>query len=197
MIVALKNQNEKRNERNQGVKREPNQLICGLLIVGYNLLVIISVLMILSYKICTGPNEEDFIDLSTCYVIVDGGYLNRDSLMCGYGISDDPMKYKFSDWIASVRKDVECFFGILKQRFRFLVNPITLQRPEDVGNAFYTCCMIHNLILREDGLNTLWESGVNWKRLNPDPDSSDEVDIESNEDDASYIPTFHSIRTVE
>jgi hypothetical protein len=31
---------------------------------------------------------------------------------------------RFSEWIESVRKDVECAFGILKLRFRYLKNPI-------------------------------------------------------------------------
>jgi hypothetical protein len=72
----------------------------------------------LSYKIRTGPNEEDYVELSSCYVIADGGYLEWSVLITGYGISGDPVKYKFTDWVASVRKDVECFFQLLKGRFR-------------------------------------------------------------------------------
>jgi hypothetical protein len=52
--------------------------------------------------------------------------------------------------------DLECFFGILKLRFR---------------------CIFHNMILSHEELDTRWEDSVNWSTLNPD-----EVDRE-NEDD--------------
>ena len=122
-----------------------------------------------SYRIKTGPLDEDYIELSSCYVIVDGGYIEWLELICGYpGTESFRTKYKFTDWIGSVRKDVECFFGILKARFRFLKNPITLQNRDDVDNVFYTCCIINNMILSYDGLDSLWEDAVNWSNLNPD-----------------------------
>jgi hypothetical protein len=85
------------------------------------------------------------------------------------------VNYKFCDWIANVRKDVECFFGILKGRFRFLKNPITLQKKEDLDNLLATCCIINNMILKENGLDSLWEDGVNWETLNPSEDELDEI----------------------
>jgi hypothetical protein len=113
----------------------------------------------LSYRIKTGLGDDDFLDLSSCYVIVDGGYLEWVETISGYlGSECLRTKFKFSDWIGSVRKDVECFFGILKNRFRFLKNPITLQDQSDVDNAFLTCCIINNMILAEDGLDKLWEN---------------------------------------
>jgi hypothetical protein len=73
------------------------------------------------YKLRTGPADDDFVECSQCYVICDGGYLEWPSTMCGFPPSGNRIKYKFSDWIASVRKDVECFFGILKGRWRYAV----------------------------------------------------------------------------
>ena len=66
------------------------------------------------YKIRTGRGENDFIELTAVYVVADGGYLDWPEIMSGYGLSSDPAKYRFTDWVASVRKDVECLFGILK-----------------------------------------------------------------------------------
>jgi len=120
----------------------------------------------ISYKIRTGPLETDFVECSDCWIIVDGGYINSQYLICGYQSSPDRVKYKFTDWVASVRKDIECFFGRLKQRFRFFRNPITLPDKEDIDNAMVTACIIQNMILKEKGIG-IWQESVNWKNLNP------------------------------
>ena len=99
-----------------------------------------------SYTVRTGPAQTDVVDLDALYVIVDGGYLDWFVTMRGYGVSSEPEKYKFFDWVASVRKDVECFFGILKQRFRFFKNPITLRKKTQIDDAFVVACIIHNMI---------------------------------------------------
>jgi len=135
--------------------------------------------------------EYEELDLSSFYVIADGGYLDIPQIIRGFEASGEKVKYKFSDWIASVRKDVECFFGILKMRFRFLKNPITLQNKVDLDNAFVTCCIINNMILRHDGLNTLWEDGVNWRTLNPAGEDIPE-DLEA---DPVYHPVVHDTDT--
>lgn len=102
-----------------------------------------------SYKIRTGMGDEDFIELSTCYLIADGGYLEWHCIISGYSPSGDPVKYKFTDWIASVRKDVECFFGILKLRFRWFKCPIKVQTKEDIDNAFVVACIFHNMFISQ------------------------------------------------
>ena len=62
-----------------------------------------------------------------------------------------------------MRKDVECVFGILKKRFLFLKHPIWLHEPEQIENAFVTCCVLHNLLLDCDGYDD-WElRDVNWE----------------------------------
>jgi Plant transposon protein len=79
----------------------------------------------------------------------------------------------WSEWIESTRKDVECVFGILKGRFRFLRHGILLQTQDKVDTAFFTCCILHNLILEADGMDKRWEENVEWDRLNPQPSNSD------------------------
>ena len=49
------------------------------------------------------------------------------------------------------------------------------------------------MILYQDGLDTLWESGVNWKNLNPK--GEDEVADDSSELDDVYHPIFHNSTT--
>ena len=144
-----------------------------------------------SFKIRTGRGEDEFIDLSSCYVICDGGYLSWPTLMCGFDFSGDPMQYKFSDWIASIRKDVECFFAILKARFRCLQNLICLLYKIDIDNMFVTCCILHNMILEYDGLDRLWEEDVNWSKINPDNEEEGEEEGEE-EEQIYYTPVIHN-----
>lgn len=62
----------------------------------------------------------------------------------------------------SIRKDVECFFGILKIRFRYLSNPVLSHGMTTIEYAMKTCCILHNMILEYDkGFmkeRQLWES---------------------------------------
>lgn len=67
----------------------------------------------------------------------------------------------FSKWLESVRKDVECFFGRLKGRFRLLKLPIMMRTPKEVDNVFYTCCILHNMLHAFDGLHEM-EADVHW-----------------------------------
>ena len=68
---------------------------------------------------------------------------------------------EWSKWVESVRKDVECFFGIVKERFRLLKLPIIFRKKEDIDNIFFTCCTLHNMLHQFDGMDQL-EEGVQW-----------------------------------
>ncbi|CAB1103991.1 unnamed protein product [Ectocarpus sp. CCAP 1310/34] len=84
----------------------------------------------------------------------------------------EPTKYPlsendilFSKRLESVRKDVECFFGILKGRFRILKLVMAYHEQERIDNVFFTCCILHNMLHIFDGMdqlveNTLWVSGA-------------------------------------
>lgn len=49
-----------------------------------------------------------------CYVIVDNGYLRWSMTIPPIKKTTLRTKVRFSDWIESMRKDIECTFGILK-----------------------------------------------------------------------------------
>ena len=66
------------------------------------------------------------------------------------GVAGSPVM-KWSAKLESVRKDIEGVFGILKKRFRFLKNFNNLFHQSDIDNAFVTCCMLHNMLLKYDG----------------------------------------------
>ena len=68
-----------------------------------------------------------------------------------------PMKFTESreqhDWtkrLESVRKDVECFFGRLKRRFGLLRDSIENQSQSAIDNAFFSCCVLHNMLHEYD-----------------------------------------------
>ena len=95
-----------------------------------------------------------------CYVIVDNGYLR-------WSVTVPPLKktafrteIRFSDWVESMRKDVECTFGILKGRWRILKYGLRTHSLMDADNVWKTCCALHNMLLEVDGLASGWEHGV-------------------------------------
>ena len=61
-------------------------------------------------KTQNGTDEE----YSGAWVLVDGGYLNWSTLICSFKESDSVKEQRWSRWVESMRKDVECTFGILK-----------------------------------------------------------------------------------
>ena len=50
------------------------------------------------------------------WVICDNGYLKWSMLICPFKLTTNRSEIRFSEWLESMRKDVECAFGILKQR---------------------------------------------------------------------------------
>jgi hypothetical protein len=110
------------------------------------------------------------------YLIVDGGY--REALVYINPITDD-FSYDVIIWneiLESVRKDIECTFGVIKGRFRFLRNGIVYHSASLIENAFITACILHNMLLVYDGLDlSNWEENVEWENLDP----NHEEDIEN------------------
>ena len=48
--------------------------------------------------------------------------------------------------IESVRKDIECFFGRLKQRFKMLRCPTRFSKKKDIDNMMFAIVAIQNMI---------------------------------------------------
>jgi len=76
-------------------------------------------------------------------------------------VSQSDMESKWSRALESVRKDVECFFGILKGRFRILKLGILFHDISDIDNMFFTCCTLHNMLHTFDGMENL-EPAAEW-----------------------------------
>ena len=94
------------------------------------------------------------------WFMVDNGYLNWS---CTIPPVKEPGTYeclRFSEWLESMRKDVECTFGILKGRFSLLKTGLRVKSVDDCDKIWLTCCALHNRLLFIDGLNEGWNNGV-------------------------------------
>ena len=67
---------------------------------------------------------------------------------------------RWSEWMESMRKDVECTFGILKGRFRILKAGVRCHGIAVADDIWKTCCALHNMLLEVDGITGEWD-GVN------------------------------------
>ena len=94
-----------------------------------------------------------------CWLLVDNGYLNWSTTVPPMKISFDRRECRWSEWIESMRKDVECTFGILKGRWRILKSGIRLHGAPAADAVFKTCCALHNWLLEVDGLDAEWKQG--------------------------------------
>ena len=99
-------------------------------------------------------------NMNGAYVIVDNGYLNWSTTVPPLHNSMYRSEIRFSQWLESLRKDVECTFGILKGRWRILKTGIRLHNTAAADNVWLTCCALHNLLLDVDGLSNGWQNGI-------------------------------------
>ena len=74
------------------------------------------------------------------YVIVDNGYLRWSVTVPPFKVTNRMDKIRWSKWVESMRKDVECTFGIMKGRFRILKTGIRLDGINAVDDIWMTCC---------------------------------------------------------
>ena len=100
------------------------------------------------------------LQFSGAYVIVDNGYLNWSCTVPPFGVSNNINEIRWSKWLKSMRKDVECTFGILKGRWRILKSGVRLHGVDAVDSVWFTCCALHNWLLEVDGLTEEWVGGV-------------------------------------
>lgn len=115
------------------------------------------------------------VTIKGAYVIVDNGYLTWSTTVPPLKDSMNRGEIRFSQWLESLRKDVECTFGILKGRWRVLKTGIRMHNTEVADNIWLTCCALHNMLLDVDGLSTGWNNGVpsDWELDSGDFDESD------------------------
>jgi hypothetical protein len=123
------------------------------------------------YKLRTKKGEV--ITRKGVYVMVDSGYLEWEVTMAACATNPSPGYVAWRTKLMSVRKDVECFFGRLKSRFRILKLPIQLHKKTQIDNVFFTCVTLQNMLHK-------WDALGKWSL------QSDNLEGEIEGDDASY-----------
>ena len=62
-------------------------------------------------------------------------------------------KIRWSEWMETMRKDVECAFGILKGRWRIMKTGVRLHSTQSLDQVWLTSCAFHIMLLDIDGLD--------------------------------------------
>ena len=110
-------------------------------------------------------------------ILMQGGWFLTDN---GYPISyticirplvvtTNALQLYFKEFSESVRKDVECFFGVTKQRFRFLKYAVLYHDPDIIEAAFKVAGILHNMLLVYDGYVHMDMESIEEEFKNLDP----------------------------
>ncbi len=85
------------------------------------------------------------------YLICDNGYLQWPTLICPFMQSQNSGRLEdyYSANLESMRKDVECVFGILKARWTCLDEGFKYHDITCCRKIFVTCCVLHNMMLNK------------------------------------------------
>lgn len=93
------------------------------------------------------------------YSLCDNGYHKWSTLMNPSKLASDNDEFNWSEMLESLRKDVECLFGEMKQEFAILKYGCRFSSFELIDNIFLTCCAIHNQRKMIGGLDQMWNTG--------------------------------------
>ena len=91
------------------------------------------------------------------WIVVDNGYHAWSITVPPFKNTNFRDEIRWSEWIESMRKDVECAFGILKGRWRILKTGVRLHSTQSADRIWLTCCALHNMLLEVDGLDIAWD----------------------------------------
>jgi hypothetical protein len=80
-------------------------------------------------------------------LICEGGYPKYNCFICPLSTRVDRQSVIFSEYLESSRKDVECTFGQLKNRFRIFRRPLEMSSEYEMELLFNSCCILHNMII--------------------------------------------------
>jgi hypothetical protein len=97
------------------------------------------------------------------YYLADGIYPSWPVFMKQVPCPQTPEDRHFSEVQASLRKDIECTFGVLKKRFNIISSPGRSYSVRILGLIMRTCVILHNMIIddeRDDGHDDNYETVI-------------------------------------
>ena len=136
------------------------------------------------------------------HIIVDGGYLRWKCLQCGLKHSSDEDYVLWRRKMESVRKDIECYFGRLKQRFKVLRTPNLLKNKIKINNMMFSIVAVQNMLLdykiAAEEMRS-WSVQLKWQSCDPQNQESpvtllqhlrnaDQEDKQEEDDYRWYLP---------
>lgn len=120
-------------------------------------------------KLLSIPNEEVIpgtSKLCNYHIIGDDAFPLQKDLMKPFPYkSDERAKRIYNYRLSRARRVVENAFGIMSNRFRFLLSKAYLQ-PEDTQNAVLATTCLHNFLIRNQGSNYLTNCAVDNEDVN-------------------------------
>lgn len=94
--------------------------------------------------------------MNDVHSINDNGYLKWACMMEPSKHPESAEDFFWSEMLESLRKDVECVFGILKAMFAILKYGSRFPDQSLMDKIFKTCCTIYNQRILESGANDPW-----------------------------------------
>ena len=114
------------------------------------------------------------------WFMVDNGYLDWSCTVPPVKNASTYKTIRFSEWLESMRKDVECTFGILKLRFAILRYGTRINSIKKVDQIWLTCCALHNKLIFLD------KGDENWREYEDNNQSGNNSNQQNNTN--SYTP---------
>jgi hypothetical protein len=128
------------------------------------------------------------------WLLCDGGYHKWRIMQSPPNLACSGKEVLFREVLESARKSTECLIGILKARFWAMKHPIRLTSKSTIANMVWACCILHNMLLKFDGLSDLWTED-DWLSHPPDIcDTDAEIDEEVEGQPGAYrkvLKRFH------
>ena len=97
------------------------------------------------------------------WAIVDNGFHQWRVLQAPLKHATDEHAAACSKRLESVRKDSECTFGTMKNRFRVLRLPFLCNTMGQIDDTFRACTALHNMLLRHDCYHSIGHRSSDWQ----------------------------------
>jgi hypothetical protein len=89
-------------------------------------------------------------DYTMPYWLGDGIYPRMATFVTGFAKPSTEIDKNFSNWHASIRKDIERAFGVLQARWRILALPARHWDRQFLDDVVRCCVILHNMIVEDE-----------------------------------------------